>query len=67
VAQVRQRVIEPLRGKEDEEVLGPLRGEEDRGVVEDIIVAPQSIPVRKHTIVQARPLPKNTEDLEWMN
>jgi hypothetical protein len=23
--------------------------------------------VRKHTVVQAHPLPENTEDLEWMN
>ena len=48
-------------------VAGPLRGEEDRGVVADIIVAPQSILVRKHTVVQAHPLPENVEDLEWMN
>jgi hypothetical protein len=67
VAQVRQRVAEPLRGKEDQEVSGPLRGEEDRGVVADIIVAPQSIPVRKHTVVQAHLLPESTGDLGWMN
>jgi hypothetical protein len=40
---------------------------EDRGVVADIIVAPQRIPIRKHTVVQAHPLLENTEDLEWMN
>ena len=50
----------------DQEVSEPLRGKEDRGVVADIIIAPQSIPIRKHTVVQAHPLPENTEDLEWM-
>ena len=48
-------------------VARPLREKEDRGVVADIIVAPQSILVRKHTVVQAHPLPKNTKDMEWMN
>jgi hypothetical protein len=48
-------------------VAGPLREKEDRGVLADIVVAPQSIPVRKHIVVQAHPLPENTEDLEWMN
>jgi hypothetical protein len=56
-------VTTPLRGKEDQEVSEPLRGEEDRGVVADIIVSPQSILVGKHTVVQARPLPENTENL----
>ena len=67
MTQARQRVTGPLRGKEDQEVLGPLRGEEDREVVADIIVAPQSIPVGRHTVVQACPLLENTEDMEWMN
>ena len=40
---------------------------EDQGVSANIVIAPQSIPVRKHTVVQAHPLPENTEDLEWMN
>jgi hypothetical protein len=53
--------------QERQRVVGPLREEEDRGVVADIIIAPQRIPVGKHTTVQARPLPENTEDLEWMN
>jgi hypothetical protein len=67
VTQASQRVTGPLRGKEDKEVSEPLRGEEDQGVVADIIVAPQSIPIGRHAVVQARPLPESTEDLEWMN
>ena len=67
MAQVRQRVAEPLRGKEDQEVLGPLRGEEDQGVVEDIIVTHQSIRVGRHIVVQAHPLPERIEDIGWMN
>jgi hypothetical protein len=67
VAEVRHRVAKPLRGKEYQEVSGPLRGEEDRGVVADIIVTPQSILVRKHTVVQAHLLPERTGDLGWMN
>jgi hypothetical protein len=67
VAQASQRVAGPLRGKEDQEVSKPLRGEEYRGVVADIIIAPQSIPARKHTVVQARPLLENIEHLEGMN
>jgi hypothetical protein len=39
----------------------------DRGVVADIVISPQSILIRKHIVVQAHPLPENTEDLEWMN
>ena len=48
-------------------VTGPLRGKEDLGVVADIIVAPQIILVGKHTVVQARSLLENIEDLEWLN
>ena len=55
VTQARQRVT------------GPLRGKEDQGVSADIVVTPQIIPIRKNTIVQAHPLPENTENLEWMN
>ena len=51
----------------DQEVSKPLRGEEDRGVVADIIIAPKSIPVGRHAVVQARPLPENTENMERMN
>ena len=48
-------------------VTGPLRGKEDQGVSVDIIVAPQSIPVGNHTVVQAHILPESIGDLEWMN
>ena len=51
----------------DQEVSEPLRGEEDRGVVADITVSPRSILARRHTVVQARPLPENTENMEGMN
>jgi hypothetical protein len=44
VTQAKQGVAEPLREKED------------RGVVADIVVAPQSISIRKHTVVQAHTL-----------
>ena len=67
MTQARQKVVGPLRGKEDQEVSGPLRGEEDQGVVADIIVAPQIILVGRHAVVQACPLPEDIEDLEWMN
>jgi 3-deoxy-D-arabino-heptulosonate 7-phosphate (DAHP) synthase len=53
--------------QEDQEVSEPLRGEEDRGVVADIIISPRSILAGKHTVVQARPLPENTENMERMN
>jgi hypothetical protein len=33
-----------------------LERKKDRGVVVDIVVAPQSIPIRNHTVVQAHPL-----------
>jgi hypothetical protein len=51
----------------DQEVSEPLRVEEDRGVVADITISPQSILARRHTVVQARPLPENTKNLEGMN
>jgi hypothetical protein len=53
--QVRQRVAE-------------IMGEEvDRGVVADITVAPKNILTVRHTVVQARPLPENIENLERRN
>ena len=51
----------------DQKVSEPLRGEEDQGVVTDITVYPRIILARKHTVVQARPLPKSIENLEGMN
>jgi hypothetical protein len=43
-------------------------GEEvDRGVVADITVAPKNIRTGRHTVVQARPLPENIENLEGRN
>ena len=51
----------------DQEVSEPLRGEEDRGVVVDITISSRSIMARRHIVVQARPLPENTENLERMN
>jgi hypothetical protein len=51
----------------DQEVSEPLREKEDRGVVVDITVSPRSILARRHTVVQARPLPENTENMEGMN
>ena len=50
-----------------QKVTGPLRGKEDQGVSADIVIASQSIPVGKHTIVQAHLLPESTGDLGWMN
>ena len=67
MTQARQRVTGPLRGKEYQEVSGPLREKEDRGVVADIIVAPQRIPIGRHAVVEVRPLPESTEEQEWMN
>jgi hypothetical protein len=46
--------------QEKQGVARPLREKEDRGVVADIVVAPQSIPIRKHTVVLDHPLPENT-------
>jgi hypothetical protein len=62
-----EKKLEKESDTRDQEVSKPLRGEEDRGVVADIIVSPRSILARKHTVVQARPLPENTENLERMN
>jgi hypothetical protein len=40
-------------------------GEEvGRGVVADILVTPKDILTVRHTVVQARPLPENIENLE---
>ena len=53
--QVRQRVAK-------------IMGEEaDRGVVADITVAPKNIQTGRHTVVRARPLPENIENLEKRN
>jgi hypothetical protein len=41
--------------------------EGDRGVVTDITVSPRSILTGRHTVVQARPLPENIENLERRN
>jgi hypothetical protein len=48
----------------DQEVSKPLRGEGDQGVVTNITVSPRSILARRHTIVQARPLPENIGNME---
>ena len=43
-------------------------GEEvGQGVVADILVAPKDILTVRHTVVQARPLPENIENLERRN
>ena len=53
--QVRRRVREPM-------------GEEvGRGVVADILVSPKDVLIVRHTVVQARPLPENIENMERRN
>ena len=43
-------------------------GEEvGRGVVAEILVTPKDILAVRHTVVQAHPLPENTENMERRN